>query len=134
MTTKKPKQPIVQEGPGPFGTRYVPPTQRYPVVAGKGVMAGRVGEIPPGSAKSVPIESFNISLFNVKGKFFAVKEACPHAEYPLTKGHLKGPIVSCASHNWQFDLRTGECLRGGEGVWIRTFPVDVVEDEVWIRV
>ncbi|MBI1910148.1 MAG: Rieske (2Fe-2S) protein [Deltaproteobacteria bacterium] len=129
---KKKSQPLMQEGPGPFGTIYTPPEKRAKVAKGE-VYAGKVSEVLPGHSRSVPLDQFNLALFNVGGKFYAIKEACPHAEYPLTRGKMVGETVSCASHNWKFNLRTGECLRGEEGLTIRTFPVEIRGDEVWIK-
>ncbi|MDO8461315.1 MAG: Rieske (2Fe-2S) protein [Deltaproteobacteria bacterium] len=129
---EKPKS-VEQEGPGPFGTVYVPPGRRAKITPENTVCAGKISEIPLGSAKSILLDKFNISLFHIGGGFYAVKEACPHAQYPLTKGKVVGETVTCASHNWKFNVRTGECLRGEEGLTIKTFPVEIRDGEVWIK-
>lgn len=119
--------------PKPFGVDYVPHTRRIKPKKGEPVFVGLVSEIPPGRAKSVALEKFKVAVFNVDGKFCAIKDACPHAEYPLVKGTLRGEVVSCSSHNWQFNVRTGECLRGDPELRIRQFEVEVRGDEVWVK-
>lgn len=119
--------------PRPFGVEYVPHKKRLRAKRGEPVYVGRVDEIPPGKAKAVDLEKFKVAVFNVGGKFFAIRDACPHAEYPLSKGVLRGEVVACSSHNWQFNVRNGQCLRGNPEMTIRTFEVEVREEELWIK-
>lgn len=117
----------------PFGVDYIPHRHRAKPKPGEPVFVGLVSEIPPGKAKSVALDKFKVAVFNVGGRFHAIKDACPHAEYPLVKGTLRGELVSCSSHNWQFNVRTGECLRGDTEIRIRTFEVEVRGEEVWLK-
>lgn len=121
--------------PKPFGVDYIPYAKRVRVKPGEPVFVGHVSEIPPGKAKSVMTEKYKVAVFNVDGHFYAIKDACPHAEYPLAKGKLCGEIVACSSHNWQFNVRTGECVRGedGEAPSIRRFDVELRGEEIWIK-
>ncbi len=45
-------------------------------------------------------------------------------------GIVEGGVLTCQFHNWRFDLATGACLQGVEGV--RRYPTEVVADEVFI--
>lgn len=119
----------------PFGVHYVPPAKRARR-EGNLVYGGRVGELPPGKGKQLVLDNFSIALFNVAGKYYAVKDACPHAAYPLSKGVLRDEVVICASHNWQFDVTTGRCLRGEqeERPDIRTYPVELKGAEIWVKI
>ena len=119
--------------PRPFGVEYVPRSRRVRAKKGGPVCVGRVGEIPPGKAKAVVLENFKVAVFNVEGHFYAIKDACPHAEYPLSNGTLRGEVVACSSHNWQFNVRTGACLRGDPGVTVRRFEVELRGEEIWVR-
>lgn len=119
--------------PKPFGVEYVPRKKRVKAGPGEPVYVGLVSEIPPGKAKAVDLEKFKVAVFNLDGEFYAVRDACPHAEYPLSKGVVRGEVVSCSSHNWQFHLKSGQCLRGDPEIKIRTFEVEVRGDEVWVR-
>ena len=119
--------------PKPFGVEYVPHKKRLRAGKGQPVYVGLVDEIPPGKAKAVDLEKFKVAVFNVGGKFFAIRDACPHAEYPLSKGILRGEVVACSSHNWQFNVRSGQGLRGNPEIKIRTFEVVIQGDEVWVK-
>ena len=117
----------------PFGQDYTPKHRLVKMIDGR-LCAGSVHDLPDGKGKQFITERFAIALFNVGGNFYAVKDACPHAGYPLSKSVLRGHIVACSSHNWQFDVVTGKCIRGEEGQApdIRTFPVTIENNEIWI--
>ena len=119
--------------PRPFGVEYIPHSKRLKLKKGEPVFVGLVSDIPPGKAKAVALEKFKVAVFNVDGKFYAIKDACPHAEYPLSNGKLHGEVVACSSHNWQFNVKTGQCLRGNPEIQVRTFQVEIRGEEVWLE-
>ncbi|MDX6554555.1 MAG: hypothetical protein QOD86_750 [Miltoncostaeaceae bacterium] len=41
----------------------------------------------------------------------AFDDACPHRGTPLSEGRLRGAVLTCAAHTWEFDVRSGELLR-----------------------
>ena len=58
---------------------------------------------------------------------------CPHQGYALVRGDVKGDVLTCAWHNWKFDLaQGGTCTFGGEAV--RTYPVTVIDGLVHVDV
>lgn len=65
-------------------------------------------------------------------ELFAVDDRCPHEGYPLVQGDLKGTTLTCCFHNFKFDVRNGDCLKGAENV--RTFPVRVQSGTVQVDV
>jgi len=138
-TTSDPQQDILL-GHGAFGVDYVPKAKRAAIQAGR-IFAGKLSEWKAGEVRAFPLDRFRIALYRVGEEFFAIKDACPHADYPLSKGKLEDDyVVICASHNWRFDLRDGHCVKAGCGAHpdhelsVRTFPVEIEGEEVWIRV
>jgi nitrite reductase/ring-hydroxylating ferredoxin subunit len=69
-------------------------------------------------------------LRNEEGQLWAVDNRCPHEGYPLAQGQLRGCTLTCAWHNFKFDLRDGRCLKGDEAVAV--FPVRVVDGRVQV--
>ena len=70
-----------------------------------------------------------VVLFRLPGGgVHAVDNRCPHEGYPLVQGYVKGCVLTCAWHNWKFDLRDGRCLMGEEDV--RGYPVRVRGDRI----
>lgn len=137
--SKDPQKDILA-GHGAFGVDYVPKKKRAEIQAGR-VHAGKIGELESGKAKAIPLDRFSIALFRVKEEYFAIKDACPHADYPLSKSTMVSPYtVMCASHNWQFDIRDGHCVKIGHcgkaapDLSVRTFPVEIEGEDIWVRV
>ena len=72
-----------------------------------------------------------IAVFLVDGTAHAVANTCPHEGNPLVEGEILGPTLTCAYHNWKFDLETGACLFGDEPV--RRYPAELRDSEIWIQ-
>ena len=70
-----------------------------------------VSELPPGTGKEVMAGDQVVALFNVEGAIHALDGICPHAGGPLAEGTLRGTIITCPWHGWQFDVTDGRnCL------------------------
>jgi UDP-MurNAc hydroxylase len=51
---------------------------------------------------------------------FRFQRFCPHSGQDLTIASIKGTVLTCPRHGWQWDLKTGACVRGGR------IPIKVV--------
>src|SRR5262245_47979431 len=85
----------------------------------------RIGEVPPGSVLLVG----ECAVFNTDGGFCATQARCTHRQGPLTEGTLDGSTVTCPLHGAQFNVWTGEVLRGPAREPLKTFRV-TVEGEI----
>jgi uncharacterized protein YbjT (DUF2867 family)/nitrite reductase/ring-hydroxylating ferredoxin subunit len=81
----------------------------------------RVSDVPPGTARLVG----TVAVFNVGGKFCATQDKCTHKGGPLSKGKLEGTTVTCPLHGAQFNVCTGEVLRGPAKDPLQTYRVSV---------
>ena len=111
------------------------------------IVVGRVDEIPVGGRKIiVPFRGrAGIGIFNVGGRFYALRNICPHKRGPLCTGEVagrgatsappsstagfvgyerEGEIIRCPWHAWQFDIATGRCLVD-PAVRVKTYPIIV---------
>jgi nitrite reductase/ring-hydroxylating ferredoxin subunit len=74
-----------------------------------------------------------VALFNVDGTFYALDGICPHAGGPLGEGTLRGAIITCPWHGWQFDVTNGRnCLNAK--ICHTGFPTRVEGDDVLVEV
>jgi nitrite reductase/ring-hydroxylating ferredoxin subunit len=53
-----------------------------------------------------------VAVFAVDGRLCATQAKCPHLGGPLSEGSLAGKVLTCPWHGAQFDVCTGELLRG----------------------
>jgi nitrite reductase/ring-hydroxylating ferredoxin subunit len=60
----------------------------------------------------------------VDGTWYGVEDRCSHAGCAFSEdAELEGSDIVCSCHGSEFDIRTGEVLRGPAEEPIRTFPV-----------
>lgn len=118
-------------------------------------VVARVGEIPPGGRKIVEVGNRSIGVFNVGGRYYALRNTCPHQGAPLCLGRVTGVTVSsapgeyrweregeilvCPWHAWEFDLKTGHSIFNPHEKRVKSYRVSVekvdtfpmsVEDEL----
>jgi nitrite reductase/ring-hydroxylating ferredoxin subunit len=71
------------------------------------------------------------------GSYFAVEGACKHQGADLAAGEIRGMVVTCPRHQWQYDLESGQCLNHdspplrrygleirGDGIYVTLTPID----------
>jgi nitrite reductase/ring-hydroxylating ferredoxin subunit len=95
---------------------------------------GNVADFPEGRATEVRIGARRIALYRVGGRFFALKNICPHEGVLLHRAPPRGEVAVCKGHGWEFDLHTGQCLRGKPDARVAAYPVKVEGDVVSIDV
>jgi nitrite reductase/ring-hydroxylating ferredoxin subunit len=96
------------------------------------VRAAAVDDIRDGGARSFAYLDKRIALFRTPSGVFACDNRCPHQGYALVRGDVKDGVLTCAWHNWKFELGTGTCRYGGEN--IRTYPVQIRDGQVFIDI
>jgi 3-phenylpropionate/trans-cinnamate dioxygenase ferredoxin subunit len=104
-------------------------------------VVARVADIPPGERLIVDIAGRSIGVFNVDGRFYAVRNSCPHQGGQLCLGRTvglamaerpgeivytrEGEILRCPWHGWEFDLATGSSVFDPTRTRVRSYPVEV---------
>ena len=81
--------------------------RRFPLLAAADI-AGRLGLL--GRFEQTPVGP--VALFRVGPQLCAITDSCPHAGAVLSQGELASAVLTCPRHGSQFDVRTGERLRG----------------------
>ena len=98
-------------------------------------------ELPPGTRRIVTVGARSIGVFNVGGRYYALRNVCPHQGAPLCRGPLtgttlpgppgsyryarEGEILRCPWHGWEFDVTNGRSIFNPHAVRVRKYPVAV---------
>ncbi len=103
---------------GELAARGSASVRRFPLfeaadVAGRLGLVFRADDTPAGP----------LAAYRVEGRLYAVADRCPHAGVALSGGEIESAVVTCPGHGSQFDLRTGERLRGPADRDIAVFPL-----------
>ncbi len=69
-----------------------------------------------------------------EGDFFATDGVCSHEKVHLCDGLVMDHTVECPKHAGVFDYRSGEAVRAPACVNLRTFPVRIDGNDVFIEI
>ena len=87
-------------------------------------------EVQPGRGMVVVALGRVLALFNIEGGYFAVDNSCPHRGGPLGEGILRGCVVTCPWHGWQFDVRSGTSPLSPKHT-VRCVPVEAQGEDLF---
>ncbi len=109
---------------------------------------GSTADIVPGTPLLVSVDGHEFGVFNVGDTFVAWRNVCPHHAAPVCRGTVAGTnlpsavheyrpgrdgeILQCPWHGWEFDLLTGEHLAAGSRARLRRYPVEVIDEQVYV--
>ena len=102
--------------------------------AGMNFKVAQIDDIKPGQGKAIEVAGKTIGLFNIKGEFFAVDNACSHMGAPLCQGLLAGKTITCEWHGATFNLETGEAECAPARGNIQTYKVVVEGKDLFVEV
>ncbi len=100
----------------------------------KTVKVGEVTELGLSEGMTVEVEGVSLALFNVGGTYFAIANACTHVGGSLGEGALIGKEVTCPLHGAQFDVTCGKSLSGPARGDAKSFPVSLIDNDVFVEV
>jgi nitrite reductase/ring-hydroxylating ferredoxin subunit len=81
--------------------------------------AGRLGCVHREPAGTV---AEPLAVYHVGSRFHACADRCPHAGAMLSEGELERGVVTCPRHGSQFDVTTGQRVRGPADTDLATYP------------
>ena len=93
----------------------------------------KLGEIPSETTRKVLIGGRPVLLCNVAGKIYAIEDVCTHDGGELDQGELEGERIMCPRHGAYFDVTTGAALTLPAVLPVRTYPVRIEGDEVYVE-
>ncbi|PTY06051.1 2Fe-2S ferredoxin [Verrucomicrobia bacterium LW23] len=113
------------------------------------ICVGAAADIPEGGRRIVAVGKISIGVFNVGGRWYALRNFCPHWGAELCRGRLTGTnapaartgeynwgqvgtILRCPWHGWEFSLESGRAVFD-ERLKVRTYPVTLRDGELWIE-
>ena len=91
--------------------------------------------LPNGERLFVEIDEYEIVVFNIAGKLFAIADICSHDDGPLGDGEFEAEYeIACPRHGARFDVRNGEALTFPAVIDIPAFPVRVTNGKIEVGV
>ena len=94
---------------------------------GNFVEVAKADEIPAGKMKHIEVNSKEIMLVNLDGKFYALSDRCSHTNARLSLGTLNGKVVTCPLHGARFDITTGKKVKDPMELDLSKLPEPIPE-------
>ena len=66
-------------------------------------------------------------------KFYATAGLCTHGNAHLANGLIIGDLIECAKHNGRFNIIDGSPKRMPVAVAVRTYKIDIENDEIYLH-
>lgn len=66
-------------------------------------------------------------------RYFATDGLCTHAKVHLAGGFVMEHVIECPKHNGRFDFTTGQAMGAPACVNLRTYPVKVEGDRIFVN-
>jgi len=104
----------------------------------KEVVVGAVDEIPEGERKIIQVDApdngaLSIGVFHHQGHWYALRNSCLHQRGPVCTGTLKGNVLTCPWHGFQYDVTNGQFL-ADPSAKLASYPVQIRDGLVVLEI
>ena len=90
-------------------------------------------DIATGQMRVFEVVGIKVNIASVGGQLHAFDDTCTHRACSLAKGKLDGTTVTCPCHGSQFDVTTGEVLRGPAQQPVRSRLVQIEGESLLVE-
>jgi len=97
------------------------------------VKAATLDQIIENRILAVRVNNHDVILSKQGENISCYRNSCSHLGFPLDKGKLEKGIITCLAHEFQYDLKTGECLTVPD-ISLQGYEVKVKHDNVYVKV
>jgi nitrite reductase/ring-hydroxylating ferredoxin subunit/alkylhydroperoxidase/carboxymuconolactone decarboxylase family protein YurZ len=92
------------------------PAQWHDIMASTGVKSGEVTR--------TECNGLGLFIYRDKKTFQVYDSRCPHRSTNIPELALKGDTLTCPKHQWEFDAKSGDCIKKGDS------PLKRIESKV----
>nr|WP_319566096.1 Rieske 2Fe-2S domain-containing protein [uncultured Rhodoferax sp.] len=87
-------------------------TQKSPPVGQwRDVMASK--DVPDGEVLRTEHDGRGLFIYREKKTYQVYDSHCPHQSTDITQLAVKGTTLTCPKHQWEFDAKSGDCIKKG---------------------
>jgi 3-phenylpropionate/trans-cinnamate dioxygenase ferredoxin component len=99
------------------------------------VPVARLDALREGEVFAAMVNGQFIALYLLDGTPYCTEDVCTHEYTSLSEsGSVDGDEVECGEHGARFNIKTGQVTRAPAIGPIRTFAVEVRDNQVFVRV
>ena len=92
-----------------------------------------VDDVWSGELLPLVVAGKKVFLVNIEGAIYAYADRCAHLGVPLSEGRVRGSVLTCRAHHWEYDLCTGQGCNPAT-VRLQAFAVKIVAGDILVDV
>ena len=93
-----------------------------------------VDAIPEDDVIGIDAGGKSFALYMVEGEVYATDNICTHGNARLCDGFLEGHEIECPLHQGKFDIRNGKAMCAPLTEDVKTYPVKIEGDRVFVEI
>jgi len=82
---------------------------------------------------AVTTEGQKVLIVRWEGELYALEDRCSHRDFPLSDGEVEDGQIECVFHGARFDVRTGKAMSLPAIRPVRTFPLEIRGEQVFVK-
>lgn len=98
------------------------------------IPVAKTTDVPPGTLRAFEVNGQALLIANWQGTFFATQDLCTHDHGTLSDGTLVEGQIECPRHGGRFDPATGAATQMPAMFPIKTFPVKIEGEQIWVAI
>ena len=71
-------------------------------------------DVKDGEVIRVEVNGFGVFIYREKRKISVYDSRCPHQSTDIPELALNGSTLTCPKHQWEFDVKSGDCIKNGD--------------------
>lgn len=90
--------------------------------------------LPEDDVIAIDTSGKSIALYRVDGEVYASDNICTHGNARLCDGFLEGHEIECPLHQGKFDIRNGKAMCAPLTEDLKTYPVKIEGQRVFVEI
>lgn len=86
-------------------------------------------DLPDGEVTRTDCDGMGLFLYRSKKTVQVYDSRCPHQSTNITELAVKGTTLTCPKHQWQFDAKSGDCIKNGDSP-LKKLQSKIVKDRI----
>ncbi len=80
------------------------------------------------------LDDKTFAIYNTEEGFFATDGICTHEDQHLADGLVIDDVIECPLHQGRFHIPTGKAKSAPVCIDLKTYPVQIVDGDIYIQV
>ncbi len=97
-------------------------------------IVAQVGDIDEEDVMQFDCGNRTFAVYNTEQGYFATDGLCTHEDQHLADGLVIDDVIECPLHQGRFHIPTGKAMSAPVCVDLKTYPVQVSDGKIYIRV